>query len=222
MTILTSPTAVLFDWDNTLVDTWPLIYGGMRVVFENKGLAPWTLQETKDRCHESAREALPKLFPNDWQSAMDDFYGYIHTRHLDDLVLLPFANELIKSLTARRIPLGLVSNKSKQLLVKEVAHLSFSEYFGTVVGSADAVRDKPDPAPVQLALNQLGIEPSMDIWLIGDTPVDWKSAKSAGVRAIGVGAAKIPEGIEAPDVMFPDLEPLYLFVNKDKIAQQNH
>lgn len=214
MTILIPPTAVLFDWDNTLVDTWLLIHGGMRVVFENKGLAPWTLQETKDRCHESAREALPKLFPNSWQSAMDDFYGYVHTRHLDDLVLLPFAKEMIESLIARGIPLGLVSNKSKQLLVKEVAHLGFSGYFGTVVGSGDAVRDKPDPAPVQLALNQLDIEPSMDVWLIGDTPVDWKSAKSAGVRAIGVGGAKIPEGTEAPDAMFQDLEPIYNMLTK--------
>ncbi len=214
MATLTIPTAVLFDWDNTLVDTWPLIHGGMRVVFEKRGLAPWTLKETKERCHESAREGLPKLFPDDWQSAMDDFYGYIQARHLDDLVLLPFANEVIKCLTARGIPLGLVSNKNKQLLVKEVMHLGFSEYFGTVVGSADAVRDKPDPAPVQLALEQLGTKPSMDVWLIGDTPVDWKSAKAASIRAIGVGAEKIPEGIETPDVMFSDLEPIYNMLTK--------
>ena len=200
------PTAILFDWDNTLVDTWPVIHSGMRVVFENRGLTPWTLQQTKDRCHESGRESFPKLFPDDWQSALDDFYGYVRGQHLNDLTLLPFAHELIENLTARGIPLGIVSNKRKDLLVKEVAYLGFSDYFGAIVGAGDAVRDKPDPAPIELALEHLGVASPSHVWMIGDTPVDWKAARSAGARAIGVGAKDMPEGADAPDVMFPDLE----------------
>jgi phosphoglycolate phosphatase len=204
----TTPKAILFDWDNTLVDTWPLIHGGMQFVFENRGLIPWTLNEVKDRCHESAREAFPKLFPDDWQSASDDFYGYVRARHLDDLVLLPFAKELIESLSLLGIPLGLVSNKTKDLLVKEVEHLGFSKHFGAVVGAGDAVRDKPDSAPIVLALEQLGVKPSADVLMIGDTPADWKAAKAAGTHAIGIGAACMPED-NAPDVMYLDLKPIY-------------
>lgn len=200
------PKAILFDWDNTLVDTWPLIYGGMRAVFEKRGLTPWTLDEVKDRCHESGREAFPKLFPNDWQAALDDFYEYIRDRHLEDLALLPFAIDVLKDLVAHSIPIALVSNKTKLLLVKEVEHLGLSDMFSVVVGAGDAVRDKPDAAPLLLALEQLRMQPSMDVLMIGDTPADWTAARAAGVRAIGVGAVGMPLAGSVPDTMFIDLK----------------
>ena len=204
----TTPKAILFDWDNTLVDTWPLIHGGMQFVFENRGLIPWTLNEVKDRCHESGREAFPKLFPDDWQAALDDFYEYVHDRHLEDLAVLPYAINLLKDLTERGVPIALVSNKTKPLLVKEVEYLGLSDIFGVVVGAGDAARDKPDAAPLLLALDQLNVPPSMDVWMIGDTPADWTAARSAGVRAIGIGATCMPDD-NAPDVMFLDLKPIY-------------
>ncbi len=208
-----TPKAILFDWDNTLVDTWPLIHGGMQFVFENRGLTPWTLQQTKDRCHESARDAFPKLFPDDWQSAMDDFYKYVRAQHVSETVLLPFARDLIESLSSLNISLGVVSNKTRDILVEEIEHLGFSEHFGVIVGSGDAVRDKPDAAPLLLALNKLNVLPSADVWMIGDTPADWAAAKAAGVRAIGVGAIDMPAGDSAPDVMFLDLNSICAGLN---------
>ncbi len=209
----TTPKAILFDWDNTLVDTWPLIHGGMRVVFEKRGLTPWTLDEVKDRCHESGREAFPKLFPNDWQAALDDFYEYIHDRHLNDLVMLPSAIDLLKDLAEHSIPIALVSNKTKPLLVKEVEYLGLSDIFGAVVGAGDAVRDKPDAAPLLLALDQLNVLPSTDVWMIGDTPADWAAAKAAGVRAIGVGASDMPLMGSVPEAMFLDLKSICNVLN---------
>ena len=37
---LPAPKAVLFDWDNTLVNTWPTITECYRATFESLGLAP--------------------------------------------------------------------------------------------------------------------------------------------------------------------------------------
>ncbi|MDP5012379.1 MAG: HAD family hydrolase [Alphaproteobacteria bacterium] len=209
----TTPKAILFDWDNTLVDTWPLIHGGMQFVFENRGLTPWTLQQTKDRCHESARDAFPKLFPDDWQSAMDDFYKYVRAQHGSETVLLPFARDLIESLSSLNILLGVVSNKTRDILVEEIEHLGFSEHFGVIVGSGDAIRDKPDAAPLLLALDKLNVLPSADVWMIGDTPADWTAAKAAGVRAIGVGAPNMPAVDNVPDAMFLDLKPICAGLN---------
>lgn len=209
----TPPKAILFDWDNTLVDTWLSIHGGMQFVFENRGLTPWTLQETKDKCHESARDFFPKFFPNDWQAAMDDFYKFVRAQHVSETVLLPFARDVIESLAALDISLGIVSNKTKDILVQEIEHLGFSEHFGVIVGSGDAVRDKPDAAPLLLALDQLNVFPSTDVWMIGDTPADWASAKAAGVRAIGVGAVDMPLMGSVPEAMFLDLKPICNVLN---------
>ena len=44
---------------------------------------------------------------------------------------------------------------------------------------------KPDPAPVVLALERLGVSTA---WMVGDTPDDLRAAGGAGVLPIGVTA----------------------------------
>tara|TARA_R100001086_G_scaffold137349_1_gene71705 strand:- start:1375 stop:1527 length:153 start_codon:yes stop_codon:yes gene_type:complete len=41
---LTLPRAVVFDWDNTLVDTWPIIHDALNHTFRAWGLREWTLE----------------------------------------------------------------------------------------------------------------------------------------------------------------------------------
>ncbi len=212
------PAAILFDWDNTLVDTWPLIHGGISAVFEKRGLIPWTLDMVKERCHESAREAFPKLFPDDWQAAMDDYYGYVHEYHLKDLALLPYAVELLQALANHGVPMGIVSNKNKALLVKEVAHIGLANYFSVVVGSADTFADKPSPEPLHLALRHLHMKATRDVWFVGDSPVDWAAARAAGVYEVRFGRdcfakqssyRNVVTDVDANMLMVRDLNTLY-------------
>ena len=62
---LPAPKALLFDWDNTLVDTWSVIHHALAVTFEAFGRTPWTLEETRQRVRASARDAFPELFGED-------------------------------------------------------------------------------------------------------------------------------------------------------------
>ncbi len=205
MSLYSLPSAVLFDWDNTLVDTWPMIYGGMHAVFKKRGLTPWTLQEVKDRCHASGREAFPKLFPDDWQTALEDYYHYVRSQHLTELVLLPYAQQVLDFLSERSIPLAIVSNKTKKLLVDEINHLGFSNFFGVIIGAGDAALDKPDAAPLFMAMEQLAQSPSLSVCMIGDTPVDWAAARKAGVLAVGIGDGGLKHDDVKPHIHFQDL-----------------
>ena len=59
----------------------------------------------------------------------------------------------VEALTAGAAwPQGVVSNKAGRYLRAEVAHLGWAAHFGAVVGAGDAAADKPDPAPIHLAL----------------------------------------------------------------------
>ena len=53
---LTLPKAVIFDWDNTLVDSWPVIHHALNETLEAYGKPLWTLEETKDRVRHSMRD----------------------------------------------------------------------------------------------------------------------------------------------------------------------
>ena len=59
-----------------------------------------------------------------------------------------------------------------------------TDLFATVVTMDDAP-DKPDPAPVKLALERLGASPG-EAMMVGDTPSDVIAAKRAGVQGFGV------------------------------------
>ncbi len=45
---------------------------------------------------------------------------------------------------------------------------------------------KPDPFPVTRALELLGVEPSKEVIMVGDTPDDIRSALACGCRGVGV------------------------------------
>ena len=56
------PKAVLFDWDGTLVNSWPIIHESMNRTLDEMGHALWSMDETTSRVRKSLREAFPELF----------------------------------------------------------------------------------------------------------------------------------------------------------------
>ena len=90
------PRAVLFDWDNTLVNTWPTIVECYNNTFTALGLPLWTTQEVKDRAHGSLRDHFPKLFGERAGEAEKVFYETFSRIHLERLEPLPGAADLTR------------------------------------------------------------------------------------------------------------------------------
>ena len=106
------PRALLFDWDNTLVDTWAAIHHALKVTFEAMGREPWTLEQTRQRVRRSAREAFPALFGTRAEEAAGIFYRAFERDHLQNLEAREGADALLQGLAgAGRYYLAVVSNK---------------------------------------------------------------------------------------------------------------
>ncbi len=183
------PKAVLFDWDNTLVDNWPTIHDALNTTFVAMGHPTWTLAETRDRVRASLRDSFPKMFGARWEDARDIFYRRFEERHIETLVPLPGAAELLNALHGCGVYLGVVSNKTGRYLRKEAAALGWERYMTRLVGAQDAPIDKPDRAPVDLALAPGGIAADRAVWFVGDTAMDMRCAYAAGCTAVLVGRA---------------------------------
>lgn len=184
---LIPPTAVLFDWDNTLVDTWKTIFYAVNDTLLAFGLEPWTEDQALIKIQHSGREAFPKLFGDQAKEAQRYFYKIIEQDNLAGLNPMPEAQELLVVLQKLEIPTGIVSNKNKRFLSKEVSHLGWDDYFGVLVGAGDTVRDKPAADPILFALEKLEVPASSNVWMVGDAPVDWDCAHAAGCQAIAIG-----------------------------------
>ena len=183
------PRAVLFDWDNTLVDNWACILDALNATLEAMGHAPWTFEESRERVFRSAREGFPDLFGPRWREARTLFYDHFTARHLETLKPLPGAAALLEGLARAGIYAGVVSNKRGDLLRREAAHLGWLPFFGRIVGADDAKADKPDVAPVELALAGSGVARGPSVWFVGDNAVDVRCARNAGCVAVLVGAS---------------------------------
>ena len=200
---MTKPTAILFDWDNTLVDGWAAIHAGLNAAFRAFDLPEWSLEQVLGNVRRSLRESFPELFGAEWERARDVFYDAVRATHLDVVKPMPGALDAVLA-AAALAPIGVVSNKQGPLLRAEAAHLGWATHFARLVGAGDAAADKPDPAAILLALAPLGVAPSCDVWYVGDTALDMQAARRAGCRAVLVGDASHDGGVTnaLPDVAF--------------------
>lgn len=83
---------------------------------------------------------------------------------------------------AERLPLGVVTARPRRDAVEFLERFEIGGLFATMVTREDAP-PKPDPAPVRLALERLGVARA---WMIGDTVDDLAAARGAGVVPIAL------------------------------------
>ncbi len=185
---LPAPSALIFDWDNTLVNTWPTIHEALNHTLRLMGHDEWTMEKTKAHVKKSMRDAFPQLFGERWQEAAETYQRYYRSIHLDNLEGLAHARAMLEAVRDTGMYMGLVSNKRGDNLRQELDHIGWYELFDAVVGSGDANKDKPDPAPLLLALAESGAQAGENVWFIGDTTIDLDCAENAGCTAILYGA----------------------------------
>lgn len=86
-------------------------------------------------------------------------------------------------------PLGVVTSCPRRLAESVLQRHGFAPHVKALVTSEDGP-GKPDPAPVRLALQRLGVRSA---WMLGDNPSDLEAARGAGVVPLAIA----PRGIGA-------------------------
>ena len=181
---ISPPKAVLFDWDNTLVDSWGTIHAALRETFTAMDVEPWSLEQTRQRVRYSMRESFPGLFGDAWEEAASIFYEAFERLHLDHLAPQAGADEMLSVLHESGAWLGVVSNKTGRYLRQEASHLGWDRYFRRLVGAGDARRDKPAVDPVRLALSGSNVDVGAAVWFVGDAGIDMEVAHRTGCLAV--------------------------------------
>lgn len=182
------PGAVIFDWDNTLVDSWPAIAEAMNAMRAKLGHEQWTLDEIRARCTRAARDSFPEWFGKDWERAYEIYYSeFDEVRRKRDIRTLPGARELIEWLKVKNIPSYIVSNKRGDYLRFEVERLQWQDFFGKVAGAQDAENDKPHRDHVDFALQGSDIRADENVWFVGDSATDVLCARNANCTPVLVG-----------------------------------
>lgn len=174
--------AVVFDFDMTLVDTSWAINECTNALADVVGLRHVTREETL--------AVIGMTIADSWRALWgkyDDEWISIYRERFRDTELGSFrafddAERALEGLRARGIKLAVASNRTFTRRAVEAAGLS--KHFDAIVGLEDGVKPKPDPDPVHRALSLIGVSPRYAAY-VGDTDIDMKTARAAGVIAIG-------------------------------------
>ena len=200
-------SAVLFDWDGTLADSFATTRYASLSVFGHFGIR---MDEARYQAtyrpdwHETYRQlGIPEAR---WDEAGAIWREkYLERSHA--VRLLPGAHETLCALSDRKLRLGVVTSADRQRFREDLDRLGLADRFEALVAFEDTRNKKPHPEGLLLALSRLGVEPR-DALYVGDRPEDVAMGKSAGTRTAAVVSNFSNEAMlrsATPDVLLPAL-----------------
>lgn len=182
----------VFDCDGTLVDGQADVMWAMNRAFERAGHGPPDSAEVRRKVGLSLPVAIRELAPDLAETQRRDiteFYkSSFRARREEGLLSEPLYDgiaELLRSLHADGWQLAVATGKSDRGLASCLAVHGIADLFVSLQ-TADRHPSKPDPAMLEAALFEAGVEPGTAV-MIGDTTFDMQMARNGRVRAIGVG-----------------------------------
>ena len=189
------PKAVLLDWDDTLAHTRSSVVEAMECILKKYNKEPWDITKVKYRdTKKSLKENFPNFFGKDANRAYNEYLKYYIEYAYNKVYPMEKADEFLKLCNQKKIDLYIISNKEKSLLLKEVEFCFPNISFKKILGNGDAPLNKPNPAPVFVALDNVAYEVNRDnVWLIGDTKQDTECAYNAEIQPILLGKGKFME-----------------------------
>lgn len=181
---------VIFDLDGTLLHTLDDIADAMRATFVEAGLAVPTEEHVRELIGHGMRNLLARASGIEEDDARIDvlltFYRADYAKRMFEKTrFYPGVPELLDALTARSVPVAVLSNKSDEFTVAVCEHYLDRWPLAFARGAREDIPKKPDPAAAFEAAAAMGVDPA-EITFVGDSAVDIETAQSAGMRSVAV------------------------------------
>lgn len=180
---------VLFDLDGTLLDSAPDLYAALKAQCDEMQVAAPPYAMVREVVSRGSRAILRCAFPDIDDAALAalvprylELYQVMmaeHTRPFDGV------DELLSSLESQGIRWGVVTNKPGFLTDDLLVRIGWAPRAAAVVSGDTLPVKKPDPAPVLLACERAGLDPSRCLF-VGDDRRDVMAGAAAGLYTVAV------------------------------------
>jgi len=180
--------AFLFDLDGTLIDSKLDLVNSVNFMLREMQRDVLPLGTVASYIgHGAPRLVADALGPDsaeaDRKLGLEIFLAHYDEHNLDATRAYPGVVEGLEALQDR--PMAVLTNKPVKMSVEILDALGLRKYFRAVYGGDSFEKKKPDPAGAQAILKTLGAEPR-EAAMVGDSDVDIKTARNAGMLAVAV------------------------------------
>ncbi|NHN32062.1 HAD-IA family hydrolase [Paenibacillus sp. S3N08] len=217
--------AVLFDFDGTLADTLELSFYAFKRIFkkyDNREVSTEQLiamfGPTEDGIiaeNLANKQSIPQ--------AIADYYEIYQTDHTTQVHGSDDIYKLLHYLQSNRIPMGVITGKSRKAFDISAKSLKMAHFFDIVITGDDVQKAKPDPEGIGIALAFLGVSKDEAVF-VGDSHADIKAGKAAGLRTYGVQWLSTYQSIHfevEPDLIFTKVGQFLELLGNPRLNEAN-
>jgi phosphoglycolate phosphatase len=201
---------LVFDLDGTLVDSSRDLAAATNAALQRVApeRTPIPLEKIRAFVGEGARVLIERSLRHAGLDRPVDevlplFLECYAERLLDTTRLYPGILDALEKLDGAT--LAVLTNKPGDMSRTILEGLGVLSHFSRVWGPGEAPERKPHPSGLLGLIAELDAR-TEDTWMIGDSPIDARTARAAGVRMAGVTWGLHPEGLrrEKPDRLVDD------------------
>lgn len=179
----------VFDMDGTILDTLEDLKNSVNYALNKSGYLIRSLKEVKGFVGNGIPKLIERACPRGLTDAerkkvYADFTEHYKVHCKDETHPYVGVNEAISKLKNAGLKVAVVSNKD-DYAVKELCDLYFKDAFDFSLGRRDEVNKKPAPDMVNATLKYFGVK-NTDAVYLGDSDVDYETAKNSNLDFIGV------------------------------------
>lgn len=168
--------ALIFDIDNTLVNTLDMnMIPLQKIILEEKG-EEWTLEEVYHFASYPGMKVMEELEVKNPEEVYARWVKYVNEYKAS---LYDGMDNVLKTLH-EKLRFSVVSSKNKKQYDIDVVSLGLDDYMEVVVLEDDTSKHKPDPEPLLLCMERLGLNKE-DVIYIGDAYSDLLASRNAGI-----------------------------------------
>lgn len=203
---------IIFDLDGTLIDSKLDLAHAVNAARAHMGLKALDNELVYSYVGNGApvlmRRALgPSASEEDVQKALDFFLRYYGEHKLDFTRLYPGVREALDQLREEGARMAVLTNKPVRISQAIIDGLGLHDHFFRVYGGNSFEQKKPDPVGVFKLMEETGVEAGQTL-MVGDSAVDVRTARNAGIQVAGVSYGFQPESLagDRPDYLVDRME----------------